>query len=301
MGDFMTNQQTAIPIVARSLSKRFGTVQAVAHVDLDVAAGSALGLLGPNGAGKSTTLGMLTGLIQPDAGSVQVFGHPAGSPQARALVGATPQATGFPLQVTPREIIAYTAARYGTKPQIDTLAERFGLGALLDRRVAGFSGGEMRRVALALAFVGKPKLVFLDEPTTGLDVEAQEGFRQIAREYVAQGGTLILTSHQWDEIEAVCDTISLIDKGETVLDGMIEGLRARTAINAVRFALPAGQLPPDWMQARSDGAYWTVQTGDSDDVLRRMAAQDVPFESLTIEPLKLKDLIARIRTQETRA
>lgn len=294
----MIQSPTEPPICARGLAKRFGAVQAVSHIDLDVAPGTALGLLGPNGAGKSTTLAMLMGLHSPDAGDALIFGHPAGSPQARRLTGATPQSTGFPDQVAPREILTYTAARYDVRPRIDDLVARFGLKTLIDRRVAGFSGGEMRRVALALAFVGAPRLVFLDEPTTGLDSAAQEGFREVARDYVARGGALVLTSHHWDEIEALCDAISLIDRGETVLTGRIDDIRARAAISRLSFGLPPATVPPDWMQATHDGNRWHYETTDSDAVLRRMVEGALPFQDLTLQPLDLADLIDCIRREE---
>ncbi|MEL7463408.1 MAG: ABC transporter ATP-binding protein [Pseudomonadota bacterium] len=295
----MTQSMHEYPISASGLSKRFGAVEAVRRVDLEVAPGRALGLLGPNGAGKSTTLSMLMGLMRPDAGEARIFGHPAGSPAARAVTGATPQATGFPDQVSPREILAYAAARYGATPDVDAMAERFGLGALIDRRVAGFSGGEMRRVALALAFVGAPKLVFLDEPTAGLDADAQEAFRETARAYVAEGGALVLTSHQWDEIEAISDAIALIDRGETVLHGDVDAFRARARVSRLSFALPDGAAPPGWMGAVRESERWRMETADSDAALRRLVEEGTPFADLSLEPLSLKDLIARVREEET--
>lgn len=294
----MSIHSTQNAVSARGLSKRFGAVQAVSNVDLDVAPGEAIGLLGPNGAGKSTTLSMLMGIMRADAGQVSVFGHPAGSAAARALTGATPQATDLPVQITPREILGYAAARYGTAPDIDGLVSRFGLEKLIDRKVAGFSGGELRRVALALAFVGDPKLVFLDEPTTGLDAAAQEGFRETARAYVASGGALVLTSHQWDEIEAVCTNIAFIDQGQTVLGGRMDDMRKRANISRLSFALPEGATAPAWMNASRNGPRWAAETSDSDAVLRRMVQEALPFEALTLEPLKLKDLIDRIRQEE---
>ena len=294
----MPTRQDQGAVHARGLSKRFGTVQAVANINLDVAAGEAVGLLGPNGAGKSTLLSMLMGLRSPDTGKALIFGHPAGSPGARAVTGATPQSTGFPDQLTPREILSYTAARYGTRPKTDDLVGRFGLEKLIDRRVAGFSGGEMRRVALALAFVGEPKLVFLDEPTTGLDIASQEAFRETARDYVAQGGAMVLTSHHWEEIEAICGSIALIDMGERILSGRIDAMRARTNRNRLSFRLPDGMMPAEWMQARHDGHRWSVETADSDAVLRRMVEDALPFSGLTLEPLKLKDLIDLVRQEE---
>ena len=287
------------PVRARGLAKRFGTVRAVSNIDLDVSQGEALGLLGPNGAGKSTTLSMLMGLCAPDAGEALVFGHCAGSPQARALSGATPQSTGFPGQLSPRELLGYAAARYGTRPRVDELAARFGLEKFVDRRVAGLSGGEMRRLAVALAFVGEPGLVFLDEPTTGLDGAAQEGFREIARDFVASGGALVLTSHHWSEIEAVCDSIALVDRGETVLEGRIGDIRKRTTVSRLTFSLPPGTVPPKWMQAVHDGARWNLESADSDGMLRRMVQEGLPFHGLTVAPLDLKDLIKRIREEET--
>ncbi|TNJ39152.1 ABC transporter ATP-binding protein [Phaeobacter sp. B1627] len=294
MTDYNSNDY---PIRATGLAKRFGDVKAVSNVNLEVMPGSALGLLGPNGAGKSTTLSMLMGLCRPDAGDVLVFGNAAGSLKARQATGATPQATDFPDQLTPRELLRYTAACYGKTPKIDDLAEQFGLQTLIERRVAGFSGGELRRVALALAFASEPALVFLDEPTTGLDIDAQDGFREAARAYVAHGGALVLTSHNWDEIEAICDSISLIDQGETVLNTRIDDMRVRANIKHLSFDLPPGTVPPEWMQATHDGRRWHMDAEDADSSLRRMIADNLPFQNLSLEPLPLDVLIKHIRKE----
>lgn len=286
------------PIKASGLMKSFGTIRAVDDVSLTLDRGEALGLLGPNGAGKSTVLALLTGLRPPDAGQVRIFGYPAGSAQARAQMGVTPQAAGFPEQLTPREVLHYAAARRGGNPSLEAVIEAFGLAGLIDRRMAGFSGGEVRRVALALAFLGQPGLVFLDEPTAGLDSAAQEGFRTIARAYVEGGGALILTSHHWDEIEAVCDRILMIDKGQPVLAGRLGDIHARMRARRLAFTLPDGTTPPDWLHARNEGTHWQAQSEDSDASLRRMVAEGIRFADLTIEPLALKDIIARIGQED---
>ncbi len=168
----------------------------------------------------------------------------------------------------------------------------------MDRRVAGFSGGEMRRVSLALAFVGNPRLVFLDEPTTGLDSDTQEAFQAAARDYVAMGGALVLTSHQWDDIETICSKIALIDQGESVLSGDIASIRERIYGNRIRFRLSNDHALPDWLAASRDGNDVSLDATESDTILKRMVSEAVPFSSLTIEPLKLKDIIRRIRAEE---
>ena len=286
------------PIDARELVKSFGPVRAVQGLSLHLDQAEALGLLGPNGAGKSTTLAMLMGLRAPDTGEVRLFGHKAGSAAARAQMGVTPQAAGFPDQLTPREVLTYAAARRGGGIGLDDVVAAFGLAPLIDRRMAGFSGGEVRRVALALAFLGRPGLVFLDEPTAGLDPTAQEAFRATARAYVAKGGALILTSHHWDEIEAVCDRITMIDKGRAVLDGTLQDIRARMRGRQIGFGLPQDVAPPDWLRAQRQGSRWRVESGDSDACLRRMMAENLAFHDLTVEPLALKDIIARIGQEE---
>jgi ABC-2 type transport system ATP-binding protein len=291
------NASQHLPVEASGLVKRFGTVTATSDLSLHLDRGEALGLLGPNGAGKTTALAMLMGLRAPDAGTVRLFGHAPGSAAARAMMGVTPQAAGFPDQLTPRELLAYAAARRGGAPVEDVIAA-FGLSRLIDRRIAGFSGGEVRRVALALAFLGRPGLVFLDEPTAGLDAEAQEAFRATARAYVAGGGALILTSHHWDEIEAVCDRITMIDQGRKVMDGTLAEIRARMRVRRLGFALPDAARPPDWLRATPEAGRWLAESGDSDACLRRLVAEDVAFADLIVEPLALPDILARIRSED---
>lgn len=285
-------------VEADEIGKRFGAVMAVDRLSISLEPGGALGLLGPNGAGKSTALAMLTGLRAPDTGEVRIFGHQPGSPKARARMGVTPQAAGFPSQLTPRELLHYARARRGDRAGFDDIITAFGLASLLDRRLAGFSGGEVRRVALALAFLGRPGLVFLDEPTAGLDIAAQDAFALTARAFVKNGGALILTSHYWAEIETICDRITMIDKGRKVLEGSLAEMRARMQARIIRFSLPAGDQPPAWLPARRQGTQWCVETQDSDSLLRRMVGEGLGFRDLTVKPIDLSDIIARIARKD---
>ena len=280
-------------IEAKGLVKRFGGVTAVDGVDLHLAPGEALGLLGPNGAGKSTLLSLVTGLRPADAGALTIFGHPAGSDAARRAMGVTPQSAAFPPQITPRELIAYAAARHGMRPDTDRLIAAFGLQRLIDRRMAGFSGGEVRRVALALAFCGAPKLAVLDEPTTGLDSASQEAFQSLTRDYVASGGAVLLTSHHWDEIEAVCDRLTMIDRGQRVLDGTLAEMRATMRINQVSLVVDAPA--PDWLPAPDADGRRHLDSADSDAVVTRLVREGVAFRDLLIRPLALKDILATLR------
>ncbi len=280
-------------IEARGLAKRFGAVTAVEVVDLTLAPGEALGLLGPNGAGKSTLLSLVTGLRPADRGEIRIFGHPAGSEAARKSMGLTPQSAAFPPQITPRELIAYASARHGKRPDTDRLVTAFGLERLIDRRMAGFSGGEVRRVALALAFCGAPRLAVVDEPTTGLDAATQEAFQSLARDYVASGGAMLLTSHHWDEIEAICDRLTMIDRGQRVLDGTLAEMRATMRIN--RISLVVDGAAPDWLPAPDTDGRRHLESADSDAVVTRLVREGVGFRDLLIHPLALKDILAHLR------
>lgn len=285
-----------IPAIdATGLVKRFGRVTALDGLDMRLAPGEALGLLGPNGAGKSTALSLMMGLRRPDAGRIALFGQAPGSEGARRAIGATPQSTGFPAQLTPREMLAYAAARHADPAPLGDLVEAFGLTRLVDRRMTGFSGGELRRVALALAFAGRPRLVFLDEPTTGLDSDAQAAFAAVARDYVRGGGALVLTSHHWDEIEAICTRITLIDDGRRVLEGSLAEIRARTRQKRLRFAHDGP--PPGWLAARPEAGRWAADSDDADALVRRMTAEGVAFADLTVEPLALKAQIDALKNR----
>ena len=164
-----------------NVTRRFGDTVALDNVDLSVGAGEVVGLLGPNGAGKSTFINLLVGLRRPSSGTVELFGGSPLDPANRRLIGVTPQNTGLAPTLRVGECVDYVARHYPDPlPRSEVLA-RFGLEKLARRQTGGLSGGQQRRLAVALAFVGRPRLVFLDEPTTGLDVEIRHGWRRPSR------------------------------------------------------------------------------------------------------------------------
>ncbi|HHS83181.1 MAG TPA: ABC transporter ATP-binding protein [Devosia sp.] len=285
--------QPAPPLIARlsNVTKTFGNTRALHDLSMDIHQGQAVALLGPNGAGKSTALSILEGLRQPTSGTASLFGQKPGTPAAMKRIGITPQETDFPPQLTPRELLAFTTAHFDHPRPIGELIELFGLEELADRRVQGFSGGQRRRLALAMCFAGNPELAILDEPTAGLDTQGQKDFSRIARNYVAEGGSLILTSHYWQEIETIADRIVMIDNGKTVMDGTIARIKAAFGLNRVSLA---SDTPGPFISqtfSREDNRFHLI-TNDSDDVIRKLVQSGEAFSDLKVSPRSLEEAIA---------
>ncbi len=278
-------------IRARGLTKSYGALCAVSGLDLDIGQGEAFGLLGPNGAGKSTTINLMLGLIRPSAGSVDILGYPAGANAARQAVGYVAQDSDFPLNLTAREILNLVTSHYRDPVPGAELVDDFELQALVDRQAGGFSGGERRRLALALAFAGRGRIVFLDEPTTGLDGAARRRFWNRAKAHVQDGGTLVITTHQLNEIEDVAKRICVIDHGEIRLEGTVEYIRRQLGRKTIRFAcdgLP--DLSPVSAVHESDGIYQIV-SADADEVVRQLVASGAAFRDLEIVGASLEEAI----------
>jgi ABC-2 type transport system ATP-binding protein len=218
-----------IAAALRSATKRLGSTVALDAVDLEVAHGEVLTLLGPNGAGKTTALSLLVGLRRPDSGRAELFGRDPTEPAARAGIGTTPQEHGFPQTLRVREILDLVRAHFSRPAARSDLLERFGLVEVAGRQAGGLSGGQRRRLAVALAFAGNPRAVFLDEPTTGLDVEARLAVWDEVRAYAATGGTVLLTTHHLEEAERLASRIVLLAGGRVVADGTAPELSARAS------------------------------------------------------------------------
>ena len=172
-----------------------------------VGEGQLVGLLGPNGAGKTTLLRLVSGLRRPDSGTVRLFGGDPRDASSRIALGTTPQETGLPPTLRAGEVVDLVGGHYPAPDDPGELLARFGLEDLVARQTGGLSGGQKRRLAVALALVGRPRLVLLDEPTTGLDVEARHVLWQALRDYHADGATVLLTSHYLEEIEALAERV----------------------------------------------------------------------------------------------
>ena len=219
---------------AHALTRRFGPFTAVDGLELRVRAGECFGLLGPNGAGKSTTLKMLLGLVEPTAGSIELLGLPV--PQqaraARARVGVVPQHDALDPDFTAAENLSVFGRYFGlsaaqARARVAPLLAFAGLSAKRDARIAELSGGMKRRLTIARALVNDPEILFLDEPTTGLDPQARHLIWERLRQLIARGKTIVLTTHFMDEAERLCDRLMVIDHGRAVAQGAPAELTAR--------------------------------------------------------------------------
>jgi ABC-2 type transport system ATP-binding protein len=231
-------------IVVEDLGKRFGTVVAVDGVSLTVPAGTVLGLLGPNGAGKTTTVRILTTILRPDSGRATILGHDvARDPEAvRSSIGLAGQYAAVDENLTGRENLRMVGQlthqrRAVIGPRADELLERFSLADAADRTVKTYSGGMRRRLDLAAALVHRPPVLFLDEPTTGLDPRGRNDLWGVISELVADGMTLLLTTQYLEEAERLADRIMVIDGGRVIAEGTSEELKHRLGATIVEVRL----------------------------------------------------------------
>lgn len=246
-------------VQAEGLRKAYGPLEAVRGIDLQVAQGEVFALLGPNGAGKTTTAEILEGHRTRTAGEVRVLGYdPARGERAmRERIGIVLQSTGVELYLSVREVVALYGGYYPRPRDVDEVIELVGLTAQADRRVRQLSGGQRRRLDLAVALAGDPELLFLDEPTTGFDPSARRQAWDMLRGLVALGKTIFLTTHFMDEAQLLADRVAVIANGVIVAEGSPRTLGGRDAgRTTIRFGLPAGSELPDAFGAeRRDGRY----------------------------------------------
>jgi ABC-2 type transport system ATP-binding protein len=209
-------------IQCRDLRKTYdGKVEAVRGLSLEIQGGECFGLLGPNGAGKTTTIEILEGLLAPTSGEVTILGHTwqKNSREVREWLGISLQETRLSEKLTVRETIELFASFYREPRSTDEVLDDLQLGEKADAFVGKLSGGQRQRLAVATALVGNPKILFLDEPTTGLDPQSRRQLWDIIRSFQRGGGTVLLTTHYMDEAERLCDRLAIIDHGQVIAEG----------------------------------------------------------------------------------
>lgn len=230
-------------LTAQDLHVSFATRKALDGLTLEVDAGQVTALLGPNGAGKTTFIRCCTGLVTPDSGELRVLGHSPGSPAARAGVGLMPQSTGAWAAVTPGQLLKYLASLYADPQPVAALVELLGIDDYLTTPYRRLSGGQQQAVNLAGALIGRPSLVFLDEPTAGLDVRARKLTWDLIKRVRDAGVAVLLTTHDMPEAEALADEVNIIDRGRITARGTVAELTSEASLEDVFLANTSGDQP----------------------------------------------------------
>jgi ABC-2 type transport system ATP-binding protein len=277
----------------KGVTKRYGSVTALADVTLALEAGQVTAILGPNGAGKTTTVKLLLGLTQPTQGTVRLFGTDPRSLAARQRTGVMLQISKVPESLKVREHVELFCSYYPTPMGVGAALAAAGLTALADRKYGALSGGERQRVLFALAICGNPDLLFLDEPTVGLDVESRRSFWQEVRRLSRAGRSIVLTTHYLEEADALADRIVMVNRGAIVADGpphVVKGLAAARRIRCVS-TLPIERIRPlpGVQSVRQDGASLEILTSDADALARRLIELDAALSGLEITGAGLEE------------
>ena len=269
------------PVILATLAgvhKRYGTTPALAGLDLQVRRGELLAVLGPNGAGKSTAISLWLGLLEPDEGSARLFDGSPLDVEGRRHVGVMMQEVGLTPELRVRELVALTASYYPEPlPTADVLALTR-IEALAHRPYAKLSAGQKRQVQFALAICGRPSLLFLDEPTVGLDVEARETMWRIIRAMVAAGCSIVLTTHYLEEAEALADRVAVLSGGRLVASGSVEEIRSLVSRKHISCSttLAAEDVRswPEVVAVERDARRLRITVVDAEPVLRRLLTSD---------------------------
>ena len=277
----------------RRAVKRYGSVTALAGVDFAVRPGEVVALLGPNGAGKTTAVHLLLGLIRPSGGEARLFGRDPKSPEARMRTGVMLQISKVPETLKVREHVELISSYYPQPLPIGAVMAAAGLAGLEERLFGKLSGGQRQRLLFALALCGDPDLLFLDEPTVGLDVESRRVLWSVIEEKAAQGRSVLLTTHYLEEADALADRIVLINHGRIVAEGTPAEIKARAANRKIRCrtSLPLEQLAalPGVHGARRDGELTELFAVDAEALTRELLARDPGLSALEVRGADLEE------------
>jgi ABC-2 type transport system ATP-binding protein len=291
-------------VVARlsGVTKRYGSLIALDGLDLMLHRGELLAVLGPNGAGKSTSIGLLLGLIRPDGGRAELFGLDPQQIDARRRIGVMLQTAMLPLTLRVGELLRLVSSYYPNPRPLDESAALAGIGDLLQRPYGKLSGGQQRRVQFALALCGRPEIVFLDEPTVGMDIDARQKLWAAMRALVTEGCSVVLTTHYLEEAEALAQRVVVLGKGRVLSEGSVDALRAQVPLTRIRCV---SDLDPaviaTWPQVASaerDGSHLRISTGAAENVLRRMLDADASLRELEVHRAGLAEAFTELTRED---
>jgi len=292
----------SIILQVSNLVKRFASLPAVAGVSFEILEGGCFGLLGPNGAGKTTTIEMMEGIKRPDGGTILYRGEPLGE-RFRNEAGIMFQSTALQEFITVREVMRQFSRFYPHSADIDDLADRYALHEFLDQDTRKLSGGQKQRLLLAMALINQPRILFLDEPTTGLDPQSRRNLWDQVRQVRERGATILLTTHYMEEAYELCDEIAIMDHGRIIAHDAPDALLAAhfddvvVQIHAADIPREVGELE---FQAvyRNDSAH--ILTGDVNKTIEHLLRFDIPLDRLRIRARDLEDLFLELTGRELR-
>jgi ABC-2 type transport system ATP-binding protein len=303
------------PLLLRQLRKSYGNVAAVDGLDLEVHPGECFGLLGPNGAGKTTTIEICEGLTEPDAGEVVILGRRWGTDdgELRQLLGISLQETQFAEKLTVAETVRLFRSFYPRGPEAEEVIDLVQLGEKAGARVGQLSGGQRQRLALACALVGDPELLFLDEPTTGLDPQSRRQLWELIERFRAGGRSILLTTHYMEEAERLCDRVAIVDHGRMIAEGTPRELIASLgAEHVLEFAVAGGEgldtgaiagMVGGSEPGRQDGV-WRLQVSELHEampaLLGELRRQGVQLSELRTHSATLEDVFVTLTGRQLR-
>ena len=285
-----------------NLVKRFGHLTAVNDVNFDILTGTCFGLLGPNGAGKTTTIELMEGIKTPDEGKILYHGEPLGS-RFRNEAGIMFQNTALQEFVTVREMLVQYSRFYPRTADIDQLVDEYSLGEFLHQDTRKLSGGQKQRLLLAMALINLPKILFLDEPTTGLDPQSRRNLWERVRQVKAEGTTILLTTHYMEEAYELCDEIAIMDHGRIIAQGAPDALLAKHFDDVV-VQIHQDDIPPEVGEAQFNATYRNdnahIVTSDVNRTIEKLLSLDVPLGRLRVRARNLEDLFLELTGKELR-
>lgn len=291
-----------IAITATGLTRKFGKTNALAGIDLSIAGSGVTAILGSNGAGKTTFINCSLGLMPISGGGLKVFDKKPGSLSNRRRTGVMLQDAELPDQLTAREHISLFASYYQNPLALEETLKVCDLTSFADKPYSKLSGGQKRRVQFALSIVGQPDLIFLDEPTTGLDAEARRGLWSIINELVDQGRAIILTTHYLEEADALADRIVVFNKGQVIADGTAPEIRDAVGGALIRCVTRLDRRTLETLPAvrsvRQSGRYTEFISADATTTLTALLAADPDISDLTVTKPTLEDAFLDITARE---
>ncbi len=287
----------------RNLIKEYPGVRAVNNVSLKIEQGRCIGLLGPNGAGKTTTIEMIEGITEPTSGEILYKGEPQDQ-RFKVECGIQFQHTALPEYLTVIETLKLFEGLYPQSASLDELIDTCNLKEFLGRDTQKLSGGQRQRMLLAIALINKPEIVFLDEPTTGLDPQARRNFWELIRSIQARGTTIILSTHYMEEAAELCDEIVIMDRGKIIAQGAPdELLHQHFSERLVRLPAQAfkGELGELNYPTQLNNGWIDISTTDVNSVITELLEQGVELDQLQVRQCNLEDLFLQLTGKDLRA